>query len=159
MDGWRAVSTDRCSEATAAARAREAVGMAAMVAAADHPAITPDVDDSRVGSAFVLEADLQLDPVLDDLAVLDDRARLHDLDGLDVADRARGGGDGLAGRVGPRARARADHLADDDHGHARDLLGLTMFARRLRPCAGQAGTGAGAGAMSPARTLSKQLLQ
>ena len=38
-------------------------------------------------SALVFEADLELHPVLDDLAVLDDRTGLHDLYGADVADR------------------------------------------------------------------------
>ena len=49
----------------------------------------------RACLALVLETDLDLDPVLDDLAFLDDRPRLHDLDRLDVADGPRGGRDGL----------------------------------------------------------------
>lgn len=43
---------------------------------------------ARSDSALVLEADLDLDPVLDNLAVFDPGRRLHDFDRLDVANRA-----------------------------------------------------------------------
>jgi len=68
-------------------------------------------------SALVLEADLDLDAVLDDLAVGDHGARLHDFDRLDIAHRLRGGGDSLPGSVAPGLGARPDHLADDDDAH------------------------------------------
>jgi len=55
--------------------------------------------------------------VFDDLAVRDDSARLHDVDGLDVADGLRGSGDRHAGGIAPRLRALADHLPDDDDAH------------------------------------------
>src|SRR6186997_3372604 len=93
--------------------------MRAMVARGAHQPISCA---GAAPSALVFEADLELDPVLDDLAVLDDGGRLHDLDGLDVADRLRGGRHGLAGGIAPRARARADHLADDVDAHGRALL-------------------------------------
>src|SRR4051812_24141702 len=102
--------------------------MVAMVATGAHPAIS--CDPSASGEAWpgrpsgraeslplVLEADLELDPVLDDLPVLDDRGGLHHLDRLDVADGLRRGGDGLARGVTPRPRARADHLTDDVDAH------------------------------------------
>src|SRR5262245_16400012 len=82
----------------------------------------------RRRSTLVFEADLQLDPILDDLAVLDRGRRLHDLDRLDVADRLRCGRDGLPSGIAPRAGARADHLADDDDAHG-DLLGGTAATR------------------------------
>src|SRR6187397_1750560 len=82
----------------------------------------------RIPSALVFEADLDLDVVLDDLAVLDDRGRLHDLYRHDVADGLRCGRDGLARGVAPRARARADHLADDDDAHGCLLLTLDSVA-------------------------------
>src|SRR6266576_4673859 len=69
------------------------------------------------GSTFVFETDLDLDPVLDDLAVLDDRARLHDFDRLDVADGLRGGGNCLASCIAPRLGTRSDHFPNDDHAH------------------------------------------
>src|SRR6185437_7404455 len=75
------------------------------------------------------EADLQLDPVLDDLTVLDLGGRLHDLDGADVPDRAGRGGDGLTGGVAPRSGARPDHLADDVHAHSALLQGTAEAVR------------------------------
>src|SRR6476469_7359346 len=68
-------------------------------------------------SALVFEADLQLDPILDDLAVLDGGRRFHDLHRLDIAHRLRRRGDRLPGSVTPRSWARPDHLADDDDAH------------------------------------------
>ena len=50
--------------------------MAAIMAGFAHPAISCDLgagDARRSRLALVFEADLDLDPVLDDLAVLDDR--------------------------------------------------------------------------------------
>src|SRR5260221_1295267 len=84
----------------------------------------------RARSALVFEADLDLDPVLDDLAVLDLRRRVHDLDRLDVPDGAGRGGHGLTGRIGPRLRARPDHLPNDDHAHRLDLPGWCPGAIR-----------------------------
>src|SRR6188508_761527 len=78
--------------------------------------------------SLVFEADLDLDVVLDDLAIADDRGRLHDLDRHDVADGLRCGRDGLASGVAPRAGARADHLADDDDAHGCLLLTLDSVA-------------------------------
>src|SRR6185437_3287379 len=75
------------------------------------------------------EADLQLDPVLDDLTVLDLGGRLHDLDGADVPDRAGRGGDGLTGGVAPGSGARPDHLADDVHAHSALLQGAAEAVR------------------------------
>src|SRR4051812_36165701 len=63
-------------------------GMGAMVAWSAQPAISCE-------SALVFEADLELDPIFDDLAVPDDGGRLHDLHRLDVADRLRRRGDRL----------------------------------------------------------------
>src|SRR5688500_18527365 len=83
--------------------------------------LTGFVDNSVGLAAFVLEVDLELDSVLADLAVLDPGGRLHDLDLADVAHRPSRGSDGLAGGIAPRARARADHLADDDDTHVSRL--------------------------------------
>ena len=60
-----------------------------------HPPV-PEHAASGGRSSLVFEADLQLDLVLDDLAILDSRGRLHDLDGPDVADGLRRGGDRLS---------------------------------------------------------------
>src|SRR3954462_1091121 len=68
-------------------------------------------------SALVFEADLDLDAVLDDLAILDRGPGLHDLDRLDIPHGLRRGRDGLAGGIAPRARAGSDHLPDDDDAH------------------------------------------
>src|SRR3954452_25623821 len=76
----------------------------------------------RRPSALVFEADLDLDAVLDDLAVLDLGGRLHDLHGLDIPDRLRGGLDGSTSRVTPGVRAPPAHLANDDDAHAIDFL-------------------------------------
>src|SRR5688500_2050372 len=83
---------------------------ARMVARDAQPAISCD-------SALVFEADLDLDAVLHDLAVGDDRTRFHDFDRLDVAHGLRSGGDGLTRGVAPRLGAGPDHLADDDDAH------------------------------------------
>src|SRR6188768_3935530 len=74
--------------------------------------------------SLVFEADLDLDVVLDDLAIADDRGRLHDLDRDAVADGLRCGRDGLARGVAPRAGAGAYHLTDDDDAHGCLLLTL-----------------------------------
>ena len=63
------------------------------------------------------KADLDLDPVLDDLALGHDRGRLHDLDRLDVANGPGRRRDSLACSVAPRSGACADHLPDDDDAH------------------------------------------
>src|SRR3990172_12804696 len=164
-DARRAVSTRRGSSPDAsfegagtwrATAAGRGLGMPRMVADDAHPPISCDEPDGhrpRAGwfaagdgdrgrSALVLEADLDLDVVLDDLAVLDPGRGLHDLDRADVADGPRGGRDGLAGRVAPRARAGPDHLPDDDDAHAILLeRQLTDGRVSLRP--GDAGASAG----------------
>src|SRR5258705_2257288 len=86
------------------------------------------------GSALVLEADLDLDPVLDDLAILDDGARLHDFDRLDVADCLRRGRHCLPRGVAPRSRASPDHLPNDDDAHRSTSISCSCRPS-LRPAA------------------------
>src|SRR5262245_32594247 len=113
--GWRGANdTDSPSAVSTIESGR---GMQAILACHAHPSISCDRAAVPTGLALVLEADLDLDAVLDDLAVGDDRGRLHDLDRLDGPDCPRRGGDCLAGGVAPRPWARSDHLPDDDDAH------------------------------------------
>ena len=101
---------------------------------ADQPTGSCGAGDASPRLALVLEPDLDLDPVLDDLAVAHLGRRLHDLDRLDVADGLRRGLDRPAGRVAPRVRAAPDHLANDDDAH-----GLGLLVRRVACLAAHAG--------------------
>ena len=98
-------------------------GMRGMVPNAAHRALiwsriqAVDIRPRTPGSALVLEPDLELDLVLDDLAVLDPGGRLDHLDRADVAHGLRRRRDRLAGGVAPGSGTRPDHLPDDDHTH------------------------------------------
>src|SRR5207253_1247612 len=76
-----------------------------------------EASGDRLPSTLVLEADLQLDSILHDLAALHGCGGLDDLHRPDIAHGFAGRGNCLAGRIAPGARARADHLADDDDAH------------------------------------------
>jgi len=77
--------------------------------------------EGQADLAFVFEGDLDLDPIFDDLAVLDHGGRLHDFNRSNVSDGPGCRGDGLSGGVAPRARARPDHLTNDDDAHGAPL--------------------------------------
>src|SRR5262245_47214900 len=93
--------------------------IAGMVPGDAHLSISCDPlrTSRRASAAFVLEPDLQLDPVLGDLAVLDAGGRLHDLDRPDVSNGPGCRSHGLASGIAPGPRARSDHLTNDDHAH------------------------------------------